>query len=80
MTYFDFLKVLLVMAVVLLYLLIGIQVLRDLYEFDNPVYKPLFPLFWPVILLAALFWAIFGNWIEETVGYYREKKEQKNGS
>jgi hypothetical protein len=67
-------------SIVLLYLLIGIKVLMALYDFDNPVYKPLFILFWPVILLAALFWVIFGNWIEETIDYYREKKERKNDS
>lgn len=72
------LVVLAILIIVLLNLLCGIITLEKCYEFDNPIYKPLFILFWPIVWLVVAFWALFGNWIEDVIYYYEEKKERKN--
>lgn len=67
------------MVCIILYLSVGEWLKDQWYEkiFENPIFKPLFVLFWPIPFVFIGLWLCFGGWIEKTIEYYRERKELK---
>lgn len=74
--------IVLIMVFTILYLSVGGWLKDQWYEeiFENPIYKPLFVLFWPIPFVFIALWLGFGSWVKDVVDYYKEKKERKNGS
>lgn len=60
---------------IFVYLVMGWWISDQCYDFENPIFKPLFVLFWPIVLIGVVMWLCFGSWIKETIEYYKNKKE-----
>lgn len=73
--------VVVIVLLILVYILGGFwmsEMPYDLYGVHNPIYRPLFVIIWPLLIVSLLVYAVIvltSDWIDDVRIYYRRKRK-----
>jgi hypothetical protein len=73
--------VVVIVLLILVYILGGFWVSDmpyDIYGVHNPIYRPLFVIIWPLLIVSLLVYAVImmtSDWIDDVRIYYKRKRK-----
>lgn len=73
--------VVVIVLFILVYIIAGLWISEmpyDIYGVHNPIYRPLFVIIWPLLIVSLLVYTVMAHvsyWIDEVRIYYKRKRK-----